>query len=115
MLGRQRHPDQGRVIIDGQDVGKLSHHEMQSLRKKMGMMFQAGGLYSDLTVYENVAFYLREHVGTLPESIVRKMVLMKLQAVGLRGAHELMPGKLSGACRAAWCWRAPSSMIWYSP
>lgn len=95
MLGRQRHPDRGRVIIDGQEVGKLSHYEMQDLRKKMGMMFQAGGLYTDLTVYENVAFYLREH-STLPESIIRKMVLMKLHAVGLRGAHRLMPSELSG-------------------
>jgi phospholipid/cholesterol/gamma-HCH transport system ATP-binding protein len=95
MLGRQRRADSGRIVVDGQDVGKLNHFEMQELRKKMGMMFQAGGLYSDLTVYENVAFYLREHT-QLPETIIRKMVLMKLHTVGLRGAHKLMPAELSG-------------------
>jgi len=95
MLGRQRHADSGRIVVDGHVLADLEHVGMQDLRKKMGMMFQAGGLFSDLTVYENVAFYLREHT-TLPESIIRKMVLMKLHAVGLRGAHDLQTGELSG-------------------
>lgn len=95
LIGRQRWPSRGRILVDGQEIGKLSSPEMQNLRKKMGMMFQSGGLYTDLTTYENVAFYLREHT-TLPESIIRKMVLMKLHAVGLRGAHGLMPAELSG-------------------
>lgn len=95
MLGRQRRADSGRIVVNGQVVGELSHAAMQALRKKMGMMFQAGGLYTDLSVYENVAYYLREHT-KLPESIIRKMVLMKLHAVGLRGAHRLMPAELSG-------------------
>jgi phospholipid/cholesterol/gamma-HCH transport system ATP-binding protein len=95
MIGGQRRPDRGVVIVDGQSVGQLSNDELFEMRKKMGMMFQAGGLFTDIATYDNVAFPLRENY-KLPESIVRKMVLMKLQAVGLRGARDLLPSQISG-------------------
>jgi phospholipid/cholesterol/gamma-HCH transport system ATP-binding protein len=95
MLGGQRRPDRGRVLVDGQDVHKLKHDELFMLRRKMGMMFQAGGLFTDITTFDNVAFPLREHTN-LPESVIREMVLMKLHAVGLRGTAKLMPSELSG-------------------
>ncbi len=95
MIGGQRRPDRGEVIVDGQSVGKLSNDQLFEMRKKMGMMFQAGGLFTDLSTFENVAFPLRENF-KLPEPIIRELVLMKLQAVGLRGAAKLMPSELSG-------------------
>ena len=95
MLGGQRRPDQGEVRVDGKVVSKLNTKELFELRKKMGMMFQAGGLFTDLTTFENVAFPLRENFN-LPEPIIRELVLMKLHAVGLRGAAKLMPSELSG-------------------
>ncbi len=95
MLGAQRRPHKGSVKVDGQEVHKLDHDALFALRKKMGMMFQAGGLFTDITTFDNVAFPLREHT-KLPESIIRQMVLMKLHAVGLRGANQLMPNELSG-------------------
>ncbi len=95
MLGGQRRPDQGEVRVDGKVVSKLNTKELFELRKKMGMMFQAGGLFTDISTFENIAFPLRENY-QLPESILRMMVLMKLQAVGLRGARDLMPSSLSG-------------------
>jgi phospholipid/cholesterol/gamma-HCH transport system ATP-binding protein len=95
LIGAQLHPAGGRVTVDGQDVHRLGVDELYRLRRRMGMMFQAGGLFSDLSVFENVAFPLREHY-ELPEPVVRELVLMKLHAVGLRGARDLQVGELSG-------------------
>lgn len=96
LIGGQSQPSQGKIIVDGQEVNNLSRAELYRLRKKiMGMLFQSGGLFTHLTVFENVAFPLREHT-RLPESMIRSLVLMKLQMVGLRGARELMPSELSG-------------------
>ena len=95
LIGGQLRPDKGTIEVDGQDVHKLSHRDLYELRKRMGMLFQSGALLTDLTVFENVAFPIREHT-QLPESMVRDLVLIKLQAVGLRGAHDLMPNELSG-------------------
>lgn len=88
-------PQRGQVRFFGQDVNALSHSELYRLRQRVGMLFQNGALLTDLSVFENVAFPLREHT-SLPESLLRRLVLMKLQAVGLRGAAELMPASLSG-------------------
>ena len=87
--------DRGRVLVEGKNMARLTSDELYELRKQMGFLFQNGALFTDSTVYENVAFPLREHT-RLPESLIRNIVLMKLQAVGLRGAAELMPGELSG-------------------
>ena len=95
LIGGQLHPDQGTIEVDGQNVHQLSHSALYALRKRMGMLFQSGALLTDLTVFENVAFPLREHTD-LPESMIRDLVLMKLQAVGLRCARDLMPNELSG-------------------
>ncbi len=83
------------MTVLGRDVPALETAELLALRRRMGMMFQKGGLFSDMTVFENVAFPIREHT-SLPESIVHDLVLMKLHAVGLRGARDLMPSELSG-------------------
>ncbi|MCC5883546.1 MAG: ATP-binding cassette domain-containing protein [Halomonas sp.] len=95
LIGGQLTPDVGRVLIDGYDVHALSRKALFTLRRRMGMLFQSGALFSDLSVFENVAFPLRVHT-ELPEAMVRDLTLMKLQAVGLRGARELMPAELSG-------------------
>lgn len=95
LIGGQLHPGSGTIQVDGEDVPTLDNKSLYSLRKRMGMLFQSGALLTDMTVFENVAFPLREHT-TLPESMVRDMVLMKLHAVGLRGARDLMPSELSG-------------------
>ncbi|MDH3355035.1 MAG: ATP-binding cassette domain-containing protein [Chromatiales bacterium] len=95
LIGGQRHPDTGSVEVDGVNVHKLSRRKLYALRKKMGMLFQSGALLTDLTVFENVAFPLREHT-RLPELMIRDLVLMKLESVGLRGAKNLMPAELSG-------------------
>lgn len=88
-------PDRGRVMVDGQHITALSNDELFELRKRMGFLFQNGALFTDFSVYENVVFPLREHT-RLPESLIRNVALMKLQAVGLRGAASLMPAELSG-------------------
>lgn len=88
-------PDRGHIFVNGQDVPRLRTSELYVLRRQMGMLFQNGALLTDLTVFENVAFPLREHT-RLPESLIRHLVLMKLQAVGLRGTWNMMPGSLSG-------------------
>lgn len=85
----------GEVLFDGHDVGRESRDGLYALRRKMGMLFQFGALFTDLSVFENVAFPLREHTD-LPEELIRYMVLMKLNAVGLRGARDLMPSEVSG-------------------
>ncbi|MCK0714590.1 ATP-binding cassette domain-containing protein [Chromohalobacter sarecensis] len=95
LIGGQLVPDAGRICIDGQDVHRLPRRALFRLRRRMGMLFQSGALFSDLSVFENVAFPLRVHTD-LPEAMVRDIVLMKLQAVGLRGARNLSPAELSG-------------------
>ncbi|MBZ9568112.1 MULTISPECIES: ABC transporter ATP-binding protein [Modicisalibacter] len=95
LIGGQLYPDAGRVRIAGQDVHRLPRRTLFRLRRRMGMLFQSGALFSDLSVYENVAFPLRVHTD-LPEAMIRDIVLMKLEAVGLRGARALMPSELSG-------------------
>lgn len=94
-IGGQLRPARGRVKVLGQVVHELDNEELYALRKKMGMMFQVSGLFSDLSVYDNLAFPMRENTG-LPEALIHDMVLMKLDAVGLRGARNLMPKELSG-------------------
>jgi phospholipid/cholesterol/gamma-HCH transport system ATP-binding protein len=95
LIGGQLLPKQGSVIVDGNNVHRLRRAELYNLRKRMGMLFQSGALLTDMSVFDNVAFPLREHTH-LPESMIRTLVLMKLQAVGLRGARNLMPNELSG-------------------
>lgn len=95
LIGGQLMPDAGRVLIEGQDVHRQSRKALFAMRQRMGMLFQSGALFSDLSVFENVAFPLRVHTD-LPGTMVRDLVLMKLEAVGLRGARELMPAELSG-------------------
>jgi phospholipid/cholesterol/gamma-HCH transport system ATP-binding protein len=95
LFGGQLRPDSGRVLVDGKDVPRLKRRDLYRLRQRMGMLFQSGALFTDLSVFENVAFPLRVHT-SLPEDMVRDIVLMKLEAVGLRGARDLMPAELSG-------------------
>ncbi|MDB5970984.1 MAG: ATP-binding cassette protein [Hydrocarboniphaga sp.] len=95
LIGGQWRPSAGTIEFDGTDVHKLGRKPLYDLRKRMGMLFQNGALLTDLTVFENVAYPLREHAG-IPENLVRDIVLMKLQAVGLRGARDLYPEELSG-------------------
>ncbi|HVL01464.1 MAG TPA: ATP-binding cassette domain-containing protein [Dongiaceae bacterium] len=102
LIGGQLKPDKGDIFVDGHNIPSLNRKELFQVRSKMGMLFQSGALFTDLSVFENVAFPLRVHT-QLPEDMVRDLVLMKLQAVGLRGAKDLMPSELSGgmARRAA--------------
>lgn len=95
LIGGQWRPNAGRIEFDGVDVHQQSRAALFELRKRMGMLFQTGALLTDLTVFENIAFPLREHT-ELPESMIRDIVLMKLQAVGLRGAADLYPEQISG-------------------
>ncbi|MBE0509409.1 MAG: ABC transporter ATP-binding protein [Chromatiales bacterium] len=95
LIGGQLRPQAGSIEVDGLDVHRLSRDKLFELRKRMGLLFQSGALLTDLNVFENVAFPLREHT-RLPESMIRDLVLMKLEAVGLRGARALMPSELSG-------------------
>ena len=95
LIGGQLQPQRGSVTVDGECVTDLSVKALYQLRQRMGMMFQSGALLTDLSVFENVAFPIREHT-RLPEPLVRDLVLMKLQAVGLRGAAGMMPNELSG-------------------
>jgi len=95
LIGGQLRPRSGRVIVDGMSVPDLDREALFALRRRFGVLFQFGALFTDMTVFENVAFALREHVD-LPEDLVRDLVLMKLHSVGLRGAADLMPSELSG-------------------
>lgn len=95
LITGQIKPTSGQVLFDGIDVSGLKTRELYALRRRMGMLFQNGALLTDMTVFENVAFPLREHTD-LPECLIRNIVLTKLQAVGLRGAAQLMPAELSG-------------------
>jgi len=88
IIGGQLKPDSGSVLVDGVDMARVSRDQLFELRKRMGMLFQSSALFTDLTVFENVAFPLREHT-PLPEDSIRDLVLMKLNAVGLRGARAV--------------------------
>ncbi|MDJ0910921.1 MAG: ABC transporter ATP-binding protein [Woeseiaceae bacterium] len=95
LITRQLVPDKGRILVDGVDIATLNQRELYKLRRRFGMLFQNGALLTDYTVFENVAFPLREHT-RLTNRLIRHVVLTKLHAVGLRGAADLMPGELSG-------------------
>lgn len=102
LIGGQLQPDSGRILFDGINIHKLKRSELYELRKRMSMLFQSGALFTDLNVFENVAFPLREHT-RLPDILIHDLVMMKLEAVGLRGAAYFSPNELSGgmARRAA--------------
>lgn len=102
LIGGQLQPEKGEIWFEGQDICQLSRSDLYQVRQKMGMLFQSGALFTDISTFDNVAFPIREHT-RLPEQLIRKIVLMKLEAVGLRGAADLMPSELSGgmARRAA--------------
>lgn len=95
LIGRQLMPISGQVMFDGVDIATLDREGLYALRRRMGMLFQFGALFTDLSVFDNVAFPLREHTN-LSEAMIRDVVLMKLDAVGLRGARNLMPSEVSG-------------------
>jgi len=95
LIGGQLRPQSGGVTVAGREVPKLERDELFALRRRIGMLFQFGALFTDMTVFENIAFPLREHT-ELPEELIRDLVLMKLNAVGLRGAAQLRPSELSG-------------------
>ncbi|MBX9936004.1 MAG: ABC transporter ATP-binding protein [Burkholderiaceae bacterium] len=95
LIGGQQKAQQGQVLFDGQDVGGMDTAALYAARRRMGMLFQFGALFTDMTVFDNVAFPLREHTN-LSELLIRDIVLMKLHAVGLRGARDLMPAQISG-------------------
>lgn len=95
LITGQLKPDRGQILFDGVDVSRLGRQELFALRRRMGMLFQNGALLTDVDVFENVAFPLREHTD-LPDALIRNVVLTKLQAVGLRGAAPLLPSELSG-------------------
>ncbi len=95
LIGGQIRGQSGQTLFDGQDVGTMGTGALYEARRRMGMLFQFGALFTDMSVFDNVAFPLREHT-QLPETLVRDIVLMKLNAVGLRGARDLMPSELSG-------------------
>ena len=95
LIGGQNRAQSGELLFDGQDVTPMDQQQLYAARRRMGMLFQFGALFADLSVFDNVAFPLREHTD-LPEALIRDIVLMKLNAVGLRGAHDLMPSEVSG-------------------
>jgi len=95
LIGGQNRAQSGQLLFDGQDITPMNQPQIYAARRRMGMLFQFGALFADLSVFENVAFPLREHTD-LPEALIRDIVLMKLNAVGLRGARDLMPSEVSG-------------------
>src|SRR5450830_764952 len=95
LMGGQSRAWSGQMLFDGQDIGPMDQKQLYAVRRRMGMLFQFGALFADMSVFENVAFPLREHTD-LPESLIRDIVLMKLNAVGLRNARDLMPSEVSG-------------------
>jgi phospholipid/cholesterol/gamma-HCH transport system ATP-binding protein len=95
LIGGQNKAQKGQLLFDGQDVTPMNQTQIYAARRRMGMLFQFGALFADLSVFENVAFPLREHTD-LPDALIRDIVLMKLNAVGLRGARDLMPNEVSG-------------------
>jgi len=102
LIGGQLKPNSGKILFDNQDIPSLSRRDLYETRKRMSMLFQSGALFTDMTVYDNIAFPIREH-SRLSEALIEKIVLMKLEVVGLRGARHLYPSELSGgmARRAA--------------
>lgn len=95
LIGGQLTPDKGRIMLDGKNIAGMSRQELFSARARMGMLFQSGALFTDMSVYENVAFPLRAHT-KLPEHLIAELIGLKLEAVGLRGTEQLMPAELSG-------------------
>ncbi|UIZ93640.1 ATP-binding cassette domain-containing protein [Acinetobacter johnsonii] len=95
LIGGQLAPDQGEVLFDGQNIAKMSRKELFAARARMGMLFQSGALFTDMSVYENVAFPIRAHT-KLPEHLLSEIISLKLESVGLRGAEQMMPSELSG-------------------
>lgn len=95
LIGGQNIAQSGQVLFESQDIGKMNADQLMAARRRMGMLFQFGALFTDLSVFENVAFPLREHTN-LSEELLHSLVLMKLNAVGLRGARDLMPSQISG-------------------
>jgi len=95
LIGGQLRPRGGRVRVEGRVVHEMDDDALYEMRRRMGMMFQKSGLFTDVSTFDNIAFPMRERTA-LPESMVRDLVMMKLNAVGLRGAHRLMPNELSG-------------------
>ena len=95
LIGGLQKTTQGEVLFDGQDMGTFAHSQIYAARRRMGMLFQFGALFTDMSVFDNVAFPLREHT-SLGTALIRDIVLMKLHAVGLRGARDLMPSQISG-------------------
>jgi phospholipid/cholesterol/gamma-HCH transport system ATP-binding protein len=95
LIAGQYQANNGQVLFDGADIGQMNQDALYAMRRRMGMLFQFGALFTDSTVFDNVAFPLREHT-QLPEAMIRDIVLMKLNAVGLRGARDLMPSEISG-------------------
>lgn len=95
LITGQIKPDAGTIMVDGENISTLQRNDLYRVRRKMGMLFQSGALFTDRTVYENVAFPLREHTN-FTEIMIRDLVLMKLEAVGLRGARDMFPSELSG-------------------
>ena len=110
LIGGQYKAQRGELLLNGQDIGKMNQTALYAARRRMGMLFQFGALFTDSSVFDNVAFPLREHTD-LPEVLIRDIVLMKLNAVGLRGARDLMPSEVSGAWRAGWRWPGPLRSI----
>ena len=95
LMGGQYRARSGQMLFDGQDIGTMNQKQLFAVRRRMGILFQFAALFADMSVFENVAFPLREHTD-LPESLIRDIVLMKLNAVGLRNARDLMPSEVSG-------------------
>ncbi len=95
LIGGQLKPTRGEILVDGQSVPHMTHDELYAMRRRMGMLFQFGALFTDISVYDNVSYLMHEHTD-LPEELIRDMVMMKLNAVGLHGAYHLMPTELSG-------------------
>ena len=95
LIGGQLTPDAGQVMLDGKNIASMSRSELFAARARMGMLFQSGALFTDMSVYENVAFPIRAHT-KLPENLIAELVALKLESVGLRGAEKLMPAELSG-------------------
>jgi len=95
IIGGALKPTKGHVKVDGKMIHELDHQGLYDMRRKMGVLFQFGALFTDMSVFDNVAFQMREHTD-LPEEVIHDLVMMKLHAVGLRGTHNLMPAELSG-------------------
>ena len=108
LIGGTLRPQRGTISFDGTPVNPRDRDALYALRRRVGMLFQFGALFTDMTVFENVAFPMREHTA-LPEAMIRDLVLMKLNAVGLRGAAQLKPADLSGGMLSSIVWRISAS------